>query len=133
MDFIIKKNDKVNIYLGKNESEAVRIAAGNLVKDLGKALEADAEIVSAGEAGGYTETSKAHSVFLQTTGNSGEGFSLCVENGNLHIIGRSRRGTVYGIYTLSEMLGVSPWYYFADVPVKKSEVFMLPESYAFFR
>ncbi len=131
MDFIIKKNEKVNIYLGKNESEAVKIAAGNLVKDLKKTLEAEAEIVCPGEAGGYTEAGKAHSIFIQTTGNSGEGLSLCVENGNLHVMGRSRRGTVYGIYTLSEMLGVSPWYYFADVPVKRSEVFMLPEDYAF--
>lgn len=34
------------------------------------------------------------------------------------IIGSDRRGTVYGIYELSEQLGVSPWYWWADVPVE---------------
>lgn len=35
----------------------------------------------------------------------------------LVIAGSDRRGTVYGIYELSEQLGVSPWYWWADVPV----------------
>jgi len=34
------------------------------------------------------------------------------------IAGADKRGTVYGIYTLSELIGVSPWYWWADVPVK---------------
>lgn len=33
------------------------------------------------------------------------------------VIGADMRGTIYGIYTLSELLGVSPWYWWADVPV----------------
>ncbi|MGO4876320.1 glycosyl hydrolase 115 family protein [Pedobacter psychrotolerans] len=39
----------------------------------------------------------------------------------LVIAGSDKRGTIYGIYELSEQMGVSPWYYWADVPVKKSE------------
>ena len=35
----------------------------------------------------------------------------------LVILGSDRRGTVYGIYELSEQIGVSPWYDWADVPV----------------
>lgn len=35
----------------------------------------------------------------------------------LVIAGSDRRGTVYGIYELSEQIGVSPWYDWADVPV----------------
>lgn len=35
----------------------------------------------------------------------------------LVIAGSDRRGTIYGIYELSEQLGVSPWYWWADVPV----------------
>ena len=35
----------------------------------------------------------------------------------LVIAGSDRRGAVYGIYELSEQLGVSPWYDWADVPV----------------
>ncbi|WP_442588729.1 glycosyl hydrolase 115 family protein [Pedobacter sp. AW31-3R] len=38
----------------------------------------------------------------------------------LVIAGSDKRGTIYGIYELSYQIGVSPWYYWADVPVKKS-------------
>jgi hypothetical protein len=33
----------------------------------------------------------------------------------LVICGSDKRGTIYGIYTLSEQIGVSPWYWWADV------------------
>lgn len=35
----------------------------------------------------------------------------------LVIAGSDKRGTIYGIYELSEQIGVSPWYDWADVPV----------------
>jgi hypothetical protein len=34
----------------------------------------------------------------------------------LVIAGSDRRGTIYGIYEISEQMGVSPWYWWADVP-----------------
>lgn len=37
----------------------------------------------------------------------------------LVVAGSDRRGTAYGLFSLSEMCGVSPWYWWADVPVKK--------------
>jgi len=39
----------------------------------------------------------------------------------LIIVGSDRRGTAYGVYELSEQIGVSPWYWWADVPTKKKE------------
>lgn len=39
----------------------------------------------------------------------------------LVIAGSDKRGTIYGIYDLSGQIGVSPWYWWADVPVKKQE------------
>ncbi len=36
----------------------------------------------------------------------------------LVIAGSDKRGTIYGIYNLSEQIGVSPWYWWADVPVE---------------
>lgn len=36
----------------------------------------------------------------------------------LVIAGSDRRGTIYGLYEVSEQIGVSPWYWWADVPVK---------------
>lgn len=41
----------------------------------------------------------------------------------LVIVGSDKRGTIYGLFHLSELLGVSPWVNFADVrPAKKTEV-----------
>jgi hypothetical protein len=37
----------------------------------------------------------------------------------LVIAGSDRRGTAYGVFELSAQMGVSPWHYWADVPVKK--------------
>lgn len=37
----------------------------------------------------------------------------------LVIAGADRRGTIFGIYDLSARIGVSPWHYWADVPVRK--------------
>lgn len=37
----------------------------------------------------------------------------------LTVIGSDRRGTAYGVFELSKQMGVSPWYWWADVPVKK--------------
>jgi len=37
----------------------------------------------------------------------------------LVIAGSNKRGTIYGMYDLSSQIGVSPWYWWADVPVKK--------------
>lgn len=39
----------------------------------------------------------------------------------LVILGSDKRGTAYGTFSLSEAMGVSPWYYWADVPVEKKK------------
>lgn len=39
----------------------------------------------------------------------------------LIIAGSEKRGTIYGIYELSKQMGVSPWYYWADVPVERAD------------
>ncbi len=39
----------------------------------------------------------------------------------LVIVGSDRRGAAYGVFTLSEKMGVSPWYWWADVPVEKHD------------
>lgn len=39
----------------------------------------------------------------------------------LVIAGSDRRGTVYGIYELSEQIGVSPWYFWADTPIEHKD------------
>lgn len=49
----------------------------------------------------------------------------------LVIAGCDRRGTAYGIFAVSEAIGVSPLYWWADVPVKKKrELYISPVNYA---
>jgi hypothetical protein len=48
----------------------------------------------------------------------------------LVIAGADKRGTIYGIYDLSEQIGVSPWAWYADVPVAhKDELFITAGTY----
>lgn len=48
----------------------------------------------------------------------------------LVIAGSDKRGTIYGIYELSSQIGVSPWYYWADVPVvNQKNLYVKPGTY----
>ena len=58
-----------------------------------------------------------------------EAYQLRVQDKTLYIAGTDRRGTIYGIYTFCQWMGVSPWYFFADVPVKKKQELALEEGY----
>lgn len=49
-----------------------------------------------------------------------ESFLIQTVDGNLVVAGSDKRGTIFGIYDISEKIGVSPWYWWADVPAKKS-------------
>jgi hypothetical protein len=44
----------------------------------------------------------------------------------LVIAGSDRRGTVYGVYDTSERIGVSPWSWWADVPVEHRDTVTVP-------
>lgn len=49
----------------------------------------------------------------------------------LVIAGSDKRGTIYGMFSLSRALGVSPWYWWADVPVRKRDaIFIKPGIYS---
>ena len=48
----------------------------------------------------------------------------------LVIAGSDKRGTIYGIYDLSARIGVSPWYWWADVPIKQQKtLYVIPGKY----
>jgi len=48
----------------------------------------------------------------------------------LIITGSDKRGTIYAMYDLSRQIGVSPWYWWADVPVKKkNNIYIKPGHY----
>ncbi|MGA2574573.1 MAG: glycosyl hydrolase 115 family protein [Bryobacteraceae bacterium] len=59
-----------------------------------------------------------------------ETFLIQAVPGALVIAGSDKRGTIYGIYDLSEQIGVSPWYWWADVPVAhKDALFVSPGKF----
>lgn len=43
----------------------------------------------------------------------------------LVVVGSDRRGTAFGVYEISEAIGVSPWHWWADLPpMKRTELFV---------
>lgn len=54
-----------------------------------------------------------------------ESFQLSVSGGKLFIVGSDKRGTIFGIYDLSQKIGVSPWHWWADVPTKHRDALYL--------
>lgn len=43
----------------------------------------------------------------------------------LVIAGSDKRGTIFGIYEVSRQIGVSPWYWWADVPVDRKDALFI--------
>jgi hypothetical protein len=61
---------------------------------------------------------------IQTVSNPTNGVSHA-----LVITGSDRRGTAFGVFELSRAMGVSPWYWWADVPAaKKTALYIKPHT-----
>ena len=150
--FVIARGETLaNIYVDRNEWPGVVRAA--------KDLQADVERVT-GRTPGLTQAEDgagANAILVGTLGKSGvidrlaqEGkLDVQVVKGKwesfviqvvpqplpgvasaLVIAGSDKRGTIYGVYDLSEQIGVSPWYWWADVPVKRrSALYVKPGTY----
>ena len=135
-DLLINRDNKVEIYMDANDSKGVSYAANALVKDIIKVsgsktvLTSDAGLKDKDAAGKPTILvgTIGHSAAInqlirqkRINGNLLKGkrekFIITVVDGQLVIAGSDRRGTIYGIYELSQQMGVSPWYDWADVPV----------------
>ncbi|MCF8358404.1 MAG: glycosyl hydrolase 115 family protein [Prolixibacteraceae bacterium] len=67
-------------------------------------------------------TGKWEKFIIQTVANP---FSAV--DSALVIVGSDKRGTIFGIYDVSEQIGISPWHFWADVPAKEKEaIFIKP-------
>ena len=64
---------------------------------------------------------KQKKIDVQKVRGQWESYLIDVVDGDLVIAGSDKRGTIYGIYEISQRIGVSPWYWFCDVPVKHQE------------
>lgn len=64
---------------------------------------------------------KKHKIDVSKIRGQWESYLIDVVDGQLVVVGSDKRGTIYGIYELSQEIGVSPWYWWADVPVQHRE------------
>jgi len=64
-------------------------------------------------------TGRWESFLIQAVNNPFPGVASAIV-----IAGSDKRGAIFGIYDLSEQIGVSPWYWWADVPVAHHSTLM---------
>ncbi len=96
-----------------------------IIGTLGKSALID-RLVKDGKLDGADLTGKWESFVITTVSQPAPGIDQA-----LVIAGSDKRGTIFGIYELSEQLGVSPWHWWADVPVKKrKEAYVVPGRFA---
>ncbi|WP_321437932.1 glycosyl hydrolase 115 family protein [uncultured Bacteroides sp.] len=74
------------------------------------------QLVKSGKIDAAELSGKNEKYLIQTIAHPFQGVDEA-----LVIAGSDKRGTIYGVYELSAQIGVSPWYYWADVPVKKQK------------
>ena len=136
-DLLLNANNQVEIYMDTNDCKGVSYAAHALLKDIKSVSGATATLTS--DAGFLKKADTARpAILVGTIGHSAaidqlvkqkringnllkgkrEKFIITLIDGQLVIAGSDRRGTIYGIYELSQQMGVSPWYDWADVPVE---------------
>ena len=136
------------IYIDEADFKVVEIAAGMLADDIERVTGTSSRVfftdnhkdipagaaVIAGTLGqsrlidrlaGKTDLSsiegKWESFMIFTTEHPLRGTPLLV------VIGSDRRGTAFGLTSLSEAIGVSPWYWWADVtPQRKEAIYLEP-------
>ena len=134
-DVLLTPGNRVEIYMDANDCKGVSYAVQALIKDFRQVSGCQATLTSL-----YGSTHGKNSqpgILVGTLGHSAaidqlvrqkridarqlkgkrEKFIITLVDQQLVIAGSDRRGTIYGIYELSQQMGVSPWYDWADVPV----------------
>jgi len=131
-DILVDKNDSKTILLAaKLFSEDIERITGNKaeIKDQIKSISSECVIIGSIEENEIIRKlieqrkidvtdikGKWESCLIQIVRNPHPGIDIA-----LVIAGSDRRGTAYGVLELSKQIGVSPWYYFADVSLKKQD------------
>ena len=127
-DVLLNPNNQVEIYMDPNDCMGVSYAAQALAKDLHQVSGANASVTSStqstilvgtvGHSAAIDQLIKQKRINGKLLQGKHEKFIITLVDGQLVIAGSDRRGTIYGIYELSQQIGVSPWYDWADVPIE---------------
>ena len=132
-----KDGKTATIVVDKNDWQSVLKAAHDLSDDVRKVTGVKAEVAVAnstlstlhstliigtiGKSKYIDRLVKQKKINVRQVKGQWESYLIDVVDGNLVIAGSDKRGTIYGIYDLSQRIGVSPWYWWADVPVKHQD------------
>jgi len=148
---LVVKQQAAPIFVDSKDFRGVIRAAGDLQSDLQRVtglkpgLAEDAShlppcfilIGTLGKSELLDELVRTHKIDVSAIAGKWESFLLQVVahplpgvDSALVITGSDKRGTIYGIYDLSEQIGVSPWYWWADVPVRhRDALYIKPGTY----
>lgn len=136
---LITKRAPCSIVMDATEDEGIKMAITSLQHDIRQVCNNQPALLNNIPAKRCVIIGSYHSAIIQkliTAGkidkeqliNKNEKFLLQViakpadgVDEALVIAGSDKRGTIYGIYELSKQMGVSPWYWWADVPVIQQE------------
>lgn len=132
---LIQNAKPTSILISPDDKKGIRIAAENLQADFARVCNNRAELLTADAKGRCIIVGSLNSQYIQKLvkakklnaadlKNKVEKYIMTTVQSPLPgidealvIAGSDMRGTIYGIYELSEQLGVSPWYDWMDVPV----------------
>lgn len=115
------------IVYDEKDSETVKIAAGLLGSDIesvtGIAAGSSSLKIYAGTIGSSRVIDSLVDAGLvkvsEIRGDRERYIIDFLKDGNIVVAGSDRRGTAYGMFHISETIGVDPFYWWADVPVAK--------------
>ena len=143
---LVQEKHAASIYVDEKDFTVVQIAATNFVADVASVTGTKPQLVSAPQNADRV-------VFIGTLGHSrvidqlvadkkinadairGQWESFVITSvanplpgvkSGLVIAGSDRRGTAFGVFALSEAIGVSPWHWWADVPPQRHENLIIP-------
>ena len=118
----------LTIGVDSREHSCVQLAVKNLTIDLERvtgrtaSIQANSPTILIGTVGTHPKIDQwVKQGLLRDLKGKTEKYIIKTIDGQVVIAGSDKRGTVYGIYELSRQIGVSPWYYWADVPVEKHD------------
>ena len=103
-----------------DDFKGVHLAVENMKKDLLKVMGRDDLPIVVGTYGKAKSVNKylKKAILKKELEAKREKFIITFAGNRLVIAGSDKRGTIYGVYEFCRQIGVSPWYDWADVPVK---------------
>ncbi len=136
---VIENGKPVSILADKSDNVGIQIALESLLKDFKAVSGNEAQlleepsadrliIIGSMDSKYISQIIKAKKIDRKELTGKNEKYIMTVVKEPLKgvsealvIAGSDRRGTIYGIYELSEQIGVSPWYFWADAPIEHRE------------